>query len=180
MSFVILFRTTVRSFFRLAIILVVILPPSSGLPDLIYFPPSYRYTRGEFEYDEVQPDTVDAQCSNSSECLSERSILDLPLLRKSWIDSDYTDETLSPKVVNGVKMGEGDGTVSLLSLGSMCVEGWKRKRWNPSGIKVVTVEVFHNIKVLWNCFLIILGSFLIVPSRLSLEAEVLQRIMSTS
>ena len=38
-------------------------------------------------------------------------------------------------------MGEGDGTVSLLSLGAMCVEGWKRKRWNPAGIKVTTVEV---------------------------------------
>ena len=38
-------------------------------------------------------------------------------------------------------MGEGDGTVSLLSLGAMCVEGWKHKRWNPAGLKVVTVEV---------------------------------------
>jgi len=45
-------------------------------------------------------------------------------------------------VKNGVKMGEGDGTVSLLSLGAMCVEGWKKgRRWNPAGIKVVTVEV---------------------------------------
>jgi phospholipid:diacylglycerol acyltransferase len=45
-------------------------------------------------------------------------------------------------VKNGVKMGEGDGTVSLLSLGAMCVEGWKKgRRWNPGGIKVVTVEV---------------------------------------
>lgn len=38
-------------------------------------------------------------------------------------------------------MGEGDGTVSLLSLGAMCVEGWKRARWNPAGIKVTTIEV---------------------------------------
>lgn len=38
-------------------------------------------------------------------------------------------------------MGEGDGTVSLLSLGAMCVEGWKRPRWNPGGIKITTVEV---------------------------------------
>jgi phospholipid:diacylglycerol acyltransferase len=38
-------------------------------------------------------------------------------------------------------MGEGDGTVSLLSLGAMCVEGWKRERWNPAGIKITTVEV---------------------------------------
>ena len=61
--------------------------------------------------------------------------------RPTWIDSDYTDENVNPKIVNGVKMGEGDGTVSLLSLGAMCVEGWKRERWNPSNIPVVTVEV---------------------------------------
>ena len=48
---------------------------------------------------------------------------------------------LNIQVRNGVKIGEGDGTVSLISLGAMCVEGWKRKTWNPSGIKVVTVEV---------------------------------------
>lgn len=40
-----------------------------------------------------------------------------------------------------MKLGEGDGTVSLVSLGAMCAEGWKRKRWNPGGVKVVTVEV---------------------------------------
>ena len=44
-------------------------------------------------------------------------------------------------------MGEGDGTVSLLSLGAMCVEGWKRKRWNPGGIKVTTVEVLLRPKI---------------------------------
>jgi hypothetical protein len=38
-------------------------------------------------------------------------------------------------------MGEGDGTVSLLSLGAMCVEGWKRPRWNPARINVTTIEV---------------------------------------
>ncbi len=48
---------------------------------------------------------------------------------------------MSTQVRNGVKLGEGDGTVSLLSLGAMYVEGWKRERWNPAGIKVITVEV---------------------------------------
>lgn len=62
----------------------------------------------------------------------------------SWIDAEYTDETVVPKVRNGVKMGDGDGTVSLLSLGAMCVEGWKRKRWNPGGIRVTTVELPHR------------------------------------
>jgi hypothetical protein len=26
----------------------------------------------------------------------------------------------------------------------MCVEGWQRKRWNPAGIKMTTVEVRAN------------------------------------
>ena len=65
----------------------------------------------------------------------------MPLARQTFIDAEYTDEALTPPVVNGVKMGEGDGTVGLLSLGAMCVEGWKRERWNPAGIRVTTVEV---------------------------------------
>ncbi|OBZ69569.1 hypothetical protein A0H81_10575 [Grifola frondosa] len=68
----------------------------------------------------------------------------MPLSRNSFIDSDYTDEMSVPRVLNGVKMGEGDGTVSLLSLGAMCVEGWKRRRWNPAGISVITVELPHK------------------------------------
>ena len=63
------------------------------------------------------------------------------MLRKMQIDADYTNDSAEPRIVNGVKIGEGDGTVSLLSLGAMCVEGWKRKRWNPAGLKVTTVEV---------------------------------------
>lgn len=65
----------------------------------------------------------------------------MPLLRKSWIDAEYTDESGYPLVRNGVKIGEGDGTVNLISLGAMCVEGWKRPTWNPWGINVTVVEV---------------------------------------
>ncbi|KAI0941777.1 hypothetical protein AcW1_003574 [Taiwanofungus camphoratus] len=68
----------------------------------------------------------------------------MPMARSSHIDSEYTNESVFPKVINGVKMGEGDGTVNLLSLGAMCVEGWKRKRWNPAGMRVTTVELPHN------------------------------------
>ena len=102
---------------------------------------SYWYTRGEYEHDEVQADQAGAVCENTTDCLTPRAPLDLPRLRKSWIDAEYTDEREFPRVVNGVRIGEGDGTVNLLSLGAMCVEGWKRKRWNPAGIEVVTVEV---------------------------------------
>lgn len=66
---------------------------------------------------------------------------DFPQARTSYIDNTMTNESSVPKLKNGVKIGEGDGTVSLLSLGAMCVEGWKRKRWNPGGVQIITHEV---------------------------------------
>ena len=100
-------------------------------------PFSIRYTSSTEEYEEGHPESI---CEDDEECRAGGQP-DLRLSRRTWIDADYTDETTNPKVRNGVKMGEGDGTVSLLSLGGMCVEGWKRKRWNPGGIKITTVEV---------------------------------------
>ena len=125
---------------------------------------SCRYASGPYVYEDgLLADAENPTCTNSSDCI--RPPLDMPLSRQSWIDKDYTDESVTPKVRvacaarvrigdthaadrvscwqvrNGVKMGEGDGTVSLLSLGAMCVEGWKRERWNPGGVRVVTVEV---------------------------------------
>lgn len=58
--------------------------------------------------------------------------------------------TVVLQVRNGVNMGEGDGTVSLLSMGAMCIEGWKRPRWNPARINVTTVEVRRLIRIAWN------------------------------
>jgi len=69
---------------------------------------------------------------------------DAKALSLSRIDASVTRENEFPAVQQGVRMGEGDGTVSLLSLGAMCVEGWKHKRYNPASIKVVTHEVFHD------------------------------------
>lgn len=40
----------------------------------------------------------------------------------------------------GIKLGDGDGTVPLVSLGYMCVDGWKWDRYNPSNSPVVTRE----------------------------------------
>ncbi|KAI1794246.1 phospholipid:diacylglycerol acyltransferase [Ganoderma leucocontextum] len=110
---------------------------------------SYWYTQTNYEYDEVQADFPEAVCPDDDppyegNCTSPRPPLDMPMYRQTYIDAEYTDETINPRVMNGVKMGEGDGTVSLLSLGAMCVEGWKRERWNPAGIKVTTVELPHN------------------------------------
>ncbi|KAG7090994.1 hypothetical protein E1B28_010061 [Marasmius oreades] len=107
---------------------------------------SYWYARGDYQYDETLADSLDAECTDpdDSQCQSQRPPLELPLLRKTWMDAEYTDEAGNPKVQNGVRLGEGDGTVSLLSLGAMCVEGWKRRRWNPSAINITTVELPHR------------------------------------
>ncbi len=41
-------------------------------------------------------------------------------------------------------MGEGDGTVSLMSSGFMCSKGWKMKRFNPAGIPIKRFEMLHE------------------------------------
>ncbi len=48
------------------------------------------------------------------------------------------------EVDHGVIMGEGDGTVNLLSTGYMCNQGWRYKRYNPAGIKITVVEMPHE------------------------------------
>jgi hypothetical protein len=132
---------------------------------------SYWYARGEYEKEAPLADDPQAQClDTSAECsagITKRTpLLGLPRARKSWIDYSVNEDTSYskvrfpattkkkrtimsvvltsdsvPQVVNGVRIGEGDGTVSLISLGGMCVEGWKRPRWNPARIKVITHEV---------------------------------------
>lgn len=48
------------------------------------------------------------------------------------------------EIDHGVVMGEGDGTVNLLSSGYMCSKGWRMKRYNPAGAKVTVVEMPHE------------------------------------
>jgi len=92
---------------------------------------------GGYEHDETP--TIDSDPNspiclepNSTDC-TPRAPLDLPLSRKVYIDGSVTlaDEH-EPKVRSGVVFGQGDGTVSLLSLGSMCVEGWQVSLFPPS------------------------------------------------
>ncbi|KAI9651710.1 MAG: hypothetical protein M1829_002557 [Trizodia sp. TS-e1964] len=57
------------------------------------------------------------------------------------IDTGFTKGLID----HGVILGEGDGTVSLLSIGYMCARGWKKiKRFNPAGAKIVVVEMPHE------------------------------------
>lgn len=61
----------------------------------------------------------------------------------SRIDASVNRDEV-PEVSAGCRLGEGDGTVSLLSLGAMCVEGWKLPRYNPAKIPIITHEVHHD------------------------------------
>ncbi|KAK0724762.1 Lecithin:cholesterol acyltransferase-domain-containing protein [Lasiosphaeris hirsuta] len=55
------------------------------------------------------------------------------------------DTTLTQgEIDHGVIMGEGDGTVNLMSTGYMCNRGWQMKRYNPASVKVTVVEMPHE------------------------------------
>ena len=69
---------------------------------------------------------------------------DITPLSKTNISIDTAAMLDDGKVDHGVVMGEGDGTVNLLSSGYMCAKGWKMKRYNPSGIKVTSYEMPHE------------------------------------
>jgi phospholipid:diacylglycerol acyltransferase len=56
------------------------------------------------------------------------------------IDSGLTNG----EVDHGVIMGEGDGTVNLISVGYMCSKGWKIKRYNPAGVQIKVHEMPHE------------------------------------
>ena len=68
--------------------------------------------------------------------------LDIPFVRNGQIDASVT---IRSDTDHGVQMGEGDGTVSLLSSGYMCARGWRQiSRYNPGGAKITTVEMAHE------------------------------------
>jgi len=55
------------------------------------------------------------------------------------------DTALTQNNINhGVILGEGDGTVNLLSTGYMCNAGWKMHRYNPAGVKIRVFEMPHE------------------------------------
>lgn len=56
------------------------------------------------------------------------------------IDTSLNEGTVD----HGVILGEGDGTVNLLSTGYMCNRGWHMKRYNPGRSKIVVVEMPHE------------------------------------
>lgn len=109
----------------------------------------YWYKSGPFEHDEADTDGQTAKCKGSAiECDPKNQTpvnpLNFPLSRQVSVDSDVHLEHERPSVKSGVTFADGDGTVSVLSLGTMCVDGWTKSLYNPSGIPVVTHEIEHK------------------------------------
>lgn len=63
-----------------------------------------------------------------------------------WAPTHISTDVHAPAygIVAGTQVSDGDATVPLMSLGWMCVKGWKDSRRNPAGIEVVTREYEHN------------------------------------
>ncbi|OZJ01602.1 hypothetical protein BZG36_05278 [Bifiguratus adelaidae] len=110
---------------------------------------AYFYTRGDSE-------TGDDACRNNMSRQHENSDLDveeettpnrkLDLMSPPWVVIDGTVHFPSSNVQSGVKFGEGDGTVPLLSNGFMCVSGWTDHAalYNPGGVSIITKEYLHE------------------------------------
>ena len=62
----------------------------------------------------------------------------------AWVNQTIDTGLNESDIDHGVVMGEGDGTVNLLSMGYMCTKGWKISRYNPAGVKIKTVEMPHE------------------------------------
>lgn len=56
------------------------------------------------------------------------------------IDTAITEDNID----HGIILGEGDGTVNLLSVGYMCNKGWNMPRYNPAGVQVKVYEMLHE------------------------------------
>jgi phospholipid:diacylglycerol acyltransferase len=101
----------------------------------------YWYKGEQFESDEIETDGPQAKCKGVGiECDKKNQTaivpMSFPLSRQWMVDNEVNLEHENPKVKSGVTFSDGDGTVSVLSLGTMCVDGWKKKIYNPSGVRM--------------------------------------------
>ena len=107
---------------------------------------SYYYTEGPKTHQQLQSDLEVGKCE-ADDCLTtQESQEDLPLTSQHAIDGDLSTDSTTPSISNGVKFGQGDGTVALTSLGTMCADGWRREdgRYNPGNSRIITHEVEHQ------------------------------------
>ncbi|TIB00860.1 hypothetical protein E3P96_02543 [Wallemia ichthyophaga] len=107
---------------------------------------SYYYSEGPKTHQQLQSDLEVGRCEAENCTVTHESQEDLPLTSQHAIENDFSTDSTTPSVSNGVKFGQGDGTVSLTSLGAMCAEGWRRedRRYNPGNSRIVTYEVEHQ------------------------------------
>lgn len=74
-----------------------------------------------------------ANAHTGADAASGEYCIDPNATPKMLIDKSVTVHANNISVKSGVVSTEGDATVPLISLGYMCVEGWKKKRFNPAG-----------------------------------------------
>jgi phospholipid:diacylglycerol acyltransferase len=67
-----------------------------------------------------------------------------PATNTTTLTIDTTVSSADGLVDRGVVMGEGDGTVNLMSTGYMCNRGWTIPRYNPANISVISYEMPHE------------------------------------
>ncbi|KAF9108905.1 hypothetical protein BGX27_008178 [Mortierella sp. AM989] len=91
---------------------------------------SYSYNR----MSDLTPPILDQRPGNVSDETGQ--------IPNVYIDTTVHDDKLG--ISYGIHQGDGDGTVPLLSTGYMCVEGWKKKLYNPGGLDVITREYTHQ------------------------------------
>lgn len=105
---------------------------------------TYYYEQSKYEQDPLKIDLAhsgELSKLQEDQNKTQRTPLDIPFIRSSFIDNSVSIKDDTDK---GVQMGEGDGTVSLLSSGYMCNRGWNMPRYNPANIGVVTYEMPHE------------------------------------
>lgn len=105
---------------------------------------TYFYEQSNYEQPALQDDMAgsgEMSKLKDMQNTTQKTPLNIPFVRSSYIDNSVSIKGDTDK---GVQMGEGDGTVSLLSAGYMCNHGWKMPRYNPSAIEVTTYEMLHE------------------------------------
>ncbi|ORY79434.1 Lecithin:cholesterol acyltransferase-domain-containing protein [Protomyces lactucae-debilis] len=105
---------------------------------------TYYYETSDFEQQNLGRDMLQDQSKNPRDRnVTHTTPMDIPFVRSSFIDNTVTNK--QENLEKGVQMGEGDGTVALLSSGYMCAHAWKEiPRFNPSKIPIKVYEMQHE------------------------------------
>lgn len=97
----------------------------------------WRILGRAYRYLHLKDDAKIRETNDEDEAAREMGV---PLQWSIATDSSNTSTFMD----SGVRKGDGDGTVPLVSLGLMCRKGWKTKKLNPCGIQIVTHELKHD------------------------------------